>query len=92
MDMYKFNTVEPVGRARAAKRLDEQSVPQNTESISEEVALSSPENTQEMLEELSKRLSHIEISDDSKVFLMFDNGEEFQLNISKLDENKDDKK
>ncbi len=92
MDMYKFNTVEPVGRARAAKRLDEQSAPQNAESISEEVALSSPENTQEMLEELSKRLSHIEISDDSKVFLMFDNGEEFQLNISKLDENKDDKK
>ena len=92
MDLYRFDTLEPVGRLRAANRLDEQSTPQADHTLIAEdnVALSETANTMGLLEELGKRLSHIEISDreqsnNNKVYLVFDNGEEYEVNLSRID-------
>lgn len=92
MSNYKFTKVEPVGRLRAAQRLDEQSAP-NTDmtcDMEKVIPISETVNTKDMLDELSKRLSHIEISDDAhgdnKVCLVFGNGEEYAVNISKVDD------
>ena len=97
MDHYKFTTVAPVGRLRAARRLDEQSVPQHDipDANEQVIALTETSDTKDMLEEIGKRLSHIEISDDAqregnKVFLVFDNGEQFEVNLSKVDEDTKD--
>ena len=92
MDLYRFDTLEPIGRLRAANRLDEQSrpSPDHTLIAEDNVALSETVNTKGLLEEIGKRLSHIEISDqeqsnNNKIYLVFDNGEEYEVNLSKID-------
>jgi len=92
MDLYRFDTLEPVGSLRAARRLDEQSIPQQEHTLiaEESIALSETVNTIDLLEEIGKRLLHIEISDQdqsdcNKIHLVFDNGEEYEVNLSKVD-------